>query len=207
EAISYEDAFTLVTKRARLMKEATLKNPGAMVAILGKTFKEVKDAVSSFNDIYISNINSPQQIVVGGKKDAIESFIQWCRKNLVKCVPLNVSGAFHTPLMRPAAELLAAEIDSTHFSICKFPVYANCNGAPVFQPDDIKRVLKEQIMAPVQWVKIIESVSSSVDLIIEMGPKNILSSLIKKISSDLQVFSFEDVASHRKILEIMKLRT
>ncbi|MCM8763895.1 MAG: ACP S-malonyltransferase [Candidatus Omnitrophica bacterium] len=205
EAISCENAFTLVTKRARFMKESTEKNPGAMVAVLGKTFEEVKIAINCHDDVYISNVNAPEQIVVGGKKDSIQSFIQWCKKNLIKCVPLNVSGAFHTPLMKPAAEPLASEIDRIFFSSCRFPVYANCNGKPVFQPEDIKRVLKEQIVAPVQWVKTIESISSSVDLIIELGPKRILSGLIKKISPDICVSSIEDLPSLENTAEILKL--
>ncbi|MCM8821542.1 MAG: ACP S-malonyltransferase [Candidatus Omnitrophica bacterium] len=204
-ALSRESAFALVAKRAKFMKEATEKNPGAMVAVLGKTFEEVRNALNYHNEIYISNINAPGQIVVGGRKDSIQSFIQWCKKNLIKCVPLNVSGAFHTPLMKPAEDLFSSEIDRTHFSTCRFPVYANCNAEPVFQPEDIKRVLKEQIVSSVQWVKTIESISSSVDLIIELGPKKVLSSLVKKILPDVNVSSIEDIASLENTAEIMKL--
>ncbi len=207
EAFSLEDAFVLVTKRAKFMKDATIKNPGTMVAVLGKTFDEVKTITNLYDGIYISNINGPGQIVVGGSKDTVKSFIQWCESNRVKNIPLNVSGAFHTPLMQSAAEFLAEEIDRMNVSDCVFPVYANCNGEPVLKASDVKRVLKEQIVSSVQWTKTIESVKAGVNFIFELGPKKVLSGLIKKISPETNVASIEDMASLEQAKEIMKLIT
>ncbi|HPP66572.1 MAG TPA: ACP S-malonyltransferase [bacterium] len=204
EAISLEDAFTLISKRAEFMKDATIKNPGGMIAVMGKTFQEIEKALANFNGIYISNINHPGQIVVGGSKSGIQSFTMWCKENHIRIIPLNVSGAFHTPLMEPAAEKLAEEIDKTNIKDCRFPVYVNYNGEMVIHTEQIRDALKKQIIHPVQWVKIIEVCSSFVDLIIECGPKKVLSALITKIKPGIQVCNIEDIATLNRAIEIMR---
>ncbi|HXK45508.1 MAG TPA: ACP S-malonyltransferase, partial [bacterium] len=204
-AFSPEDAFNLVSMRARFMKDATVQNPGGMIAVLGKTLTEIESIVNLLKDVYISNINAPGQIVLGGTKQGIEALSKWCDENHVKYVALNVSGAFHTPLMEPAAQLLGKEIDNMKISECKFPVYANVNGEPVIEPDKIRDALKKQIVSSVQWVKTIESVKDSVDCIVELGPKRVLSGLIKKIVPDMMVMNIEDMSSLKKTIEILKL--
>ncbi|MCX7704646.1 MAG: ACP S-malonyltransferase [bacterium] len=206
-AFSLSDAFNLVTKRAKYMKEATLKNPGTMVAVLGKTFDEITKIIESFENLYISNINAPGQIVVGGKKEAVNVFLQMCEKNGIKCIPLNVSGAFHTPLMEQASQLLEEEIDRITVTSCQFSVYSNYNGEVISQPEEIRFALKKQIISPVQWVKTIKSVESQVKLIIEFGPRKVLSGLIKKIAPDMNVANIEDVKSFEKTYEVLKLIT
>lgn len=204
-AFSLKDAFSIVAKRAKYMKEATIKNPGSMVAVLGKTVEETEAIIDSFKDLYISNINAPGQVVVGGVKESVNLFIHWCGENNVKCIPLNVSGAFHTPLMKYAADLLIDEIDRMNVSNCVFPVYANYNGEAISRPDEIKMALKKQMTSPVLWVKTIRSASNAVNLIIEFGPRKVLSGLIKKIEPGIETCNIEDMKSFEKIYEVMKL--
>lgn len=204
-AFSFEDGLSLVRKRAKYMKEATVKNPGTMVAVLGKTYQDVEVAIAGYDGLYIANINAPEQIVVAGYREAVQMFLQKAEQEKIKCIPLNVSGAFHTPLMDSAYSLLSREIENTVIFDCKFPVYANCNGNGVLKKEDVKSVLKQQIISSVQWVKIIQEISTAVDLIIELGPKKVLSGLIKKISPDMPVSNIEDVPSLKKTVEIMKL--
>lgn len=206
-ALTLKDAFVLVTKRAKYMKEATQKNPGTMVAVIGKTFEEVKTLVAQFENLYISNLNAPEQIVVGGTKESINSFLLMCEKNGIKCIPLNVSGAFHTPLMKHAADLLAEEIERIPFSVCRFPVYANYSARKILQPEEIRIALKEQVVSTVHWVETIKSAAKEVNLIIEFGPKKVLSGLIKKIEPDINVCNIEDMKSLEKTYEVMKLIT
>mgnify|MGYP000876018679 FL=1 len=205
DALTLTDAFDLISKRAVFMKDATIENPGGMIAVIGKTLQEVQDIISNFNDVYISNINAPGQIVVGGSDKGIQFFTNWCSEKHIKAIPLNVSGAFHTPLMQPAASRLSDEIDKINIRECRFPVYVNYNGRPVVHPQEIKDALKKQITHPVQWVKIIESVSPNVDLIIECGPKKVLSGLIKKIKPQIQVYNIEDMPTLNKTIEFIKL--
>ncbi len=202
-AISLEDAFLLVSRRAVFMKDATTTNPGGMVAVMGQTLQKVEEVVNNFNDVYVSNINAPDQIVVGGSKSGIQLFVNWCRETRIKVIPLNVSGAFHTPLMEPAAQRLAEEIDRTDIRECRFPVYANYTGEIAASPEQIRYVLKKQIISPVQWVKIIES--SSADLVVECGPRKILSGLIRKTRPDTRTCNVEDTSTLNSVLEIMKL--
>ncbi|MCM8759785.1 MAG: ACP S-malonyltransferase [Candidatus Omnitrophica bacterium] len=206
-AFSIEDAFLLVAKRAKYMKEATLKNPGAMVAVIGKTLEEVKTLIGKFENLYISNINTPEQVVIGGGKEAVNLFIKTCEEKKVRCIPLNVSGAFHTPLMRYAADLLSEEIDKINVSACNFPVYANYNGKEISQPEEIKAALKKQMLSTVQWVEAMKSAVKKVNLIIEFGPKKVLSGLIKKIEPSISISNVEDLQSLNRTFEVMKLIT
>ncbi|MGB9642557.1 MAG: ACP S-malonyltransferase [Candidatus Ratteibacteria bacterium] len=205
EAFSFQDAMALVSKRAKFMKDATMQNPGGMIAILGKSLADIETVVNLFDGVHISNINAPGQIVMGGTKQGIEALSKWCDENRVKYIVLNVSGAFHTPLMEPAVQPLAKEIDDTSISMCKFPVYANFSGEPIINPEQIKHALKKQIVSPVQWIKTIEAVKNSVDCIVELGPKKVLSGLIKKIAPELGISNVEDIDSLRKTIEVLKL--
>ncbi len=205
EAFSIEDGFNLVSKRAIYMKEATEKFPGSMVAVMGKTEEEIRNLISTFDGLYISNINAPGQVVVGGRLESIKNLVAVCSKEKIKYIPLNVSGAFHTPLMEYAASNLAEEIDRTRMHTTRFPVYTNCDGNPATQPEEIRLALKRQLTFPVQWVKIAKIFVSSVDVIIELGSKKVLAGLIRRISDSITITGIEDIDSLKKTIEIMKL--
>lgn len=203
DAISFEDALVLVSKRGKFMKDATTKNPGGMIAVIGQTLQVIEEAIANFKEVYISNINTLTQVVVGGSKSGIQLFSKWCSENRIKIIPLNVSGAFHTPLMEPAAQRLSEEIDKAPIGKCKFPVYTNYNGEIAIFPKQIRNAFKKQLTSPVQWVRIVEAATA--DLMVECGPKKILSGLIKKIRPDIQVCNVEDIATLNNTLKIMKL--
>jgi len=207
EAFSLKDAFFIIYQRAKFMKQAAMKNPGTMVAVLGKSVDEVEKMLEEFDDVYISNINGQAQIVVGGSIQGMNQFVIWCRENGVKIIPLNVSGAFHTPLMKDARCLLENEIDKLDISDCKIPVYTNWDGKITYHAEQIKNALKKQIVCSVQWLKIVESINNSVDMIIEFGPKKVLSGLVKKILPEMVVSNVEDIDSLNKTIEVMKLLT
>jgi [acyl-carrier-protein] S-malonyltransferase len=213
---SIETGLELVKKRSLLMKEAGtnpdgsqrgtmaagMGDPGAVLALVEKAREDgVLEAV---------NFNSPQQTVVAGDMAAVERFTALAKEDRslgVKAIPLPVSGAFHSPIMQPAAEGLAEALEGFSFGAPKCTVYLNATGE-VFEafncgcgececPDKkAKMNLVRQIQSPVQWQKIIEAMKETgIETIIEVGPGKTLSGLAKKIAPDLTVLNVEDAES------------
>ena len=204
-AFSVEDGFALVSKRAGFMKAAAGENPGIMAAIIGKTLEDVTVLVSGFAGVYISNINSTGQIVVGGAIASMKGFIAECELSNVRMVPLKVSGAFHTPLMDGASRSLAAEIDKIAVNTPLFPVYTNWNAEPADSPDKVREALKKQVVSPVQWVKTVENFPGRENLaVIELGPKSVLSGLIRKINPSIAVSGVENIETLEKTMELLR---
>jgi [acyl-carrier-protein] S-malonyltransferase len=190
---SIRDGFALVARRAKFMKEASRKNPGAMVAVIGRTLDEVSAMVAGLAGVTISNVNTNDQIVVGGTIPALSEFSALCARTKVKVIPLKVSGAFHTPLMEPARELLHRELESIPMKAPAFPVYANCSGELLSETESIRQALVTQIVRPVLWTKIVEDFRRKNGVfLVELGPKQVLRNLVKKIAPELEVCNIED---------------
>lgn len=200
--ISIEDAFRIVQKRAQFMKQASIKNPGSMLAILGKNENEVNKLIDGFN-VKISNINGPNQIVAGGKKSDIENLADYLGQIHVKCIPLKVSGAFHTSLMSEAEQLLKEEMEKIEFNAPLFPVYTNFNGEILKDKSQIKDSLLKQIVYPVQWMKIVENFPKD-SIVIEIGPKKVLSGLINKISPGIKTLNIDDKKTLEETINFLK---
>ncbi len=201
-ALSLENAFRIIQKRAQFMKNASIKNPGSMIVILGKSENEVKELIKNFK-VEISNINTFSQIVVGGGKPDIENLTDYLNQNHIKCIPLKVSGAFHTSLMNEAVLPLKEEFERIEFRTPLFPVYTNFDGEPLKDKSRIKEALLKQIISPVQWVKIVKNFPKD-GTVIELGPHKVLSGLINKISPEIKTLNIEDKKTLEKTLNFLK---
>ena len=188
-ALSFEDGLTLVYKRALAMQKACEMQQSTMAAVLGLDDKCVEDIckeIGNNGDIVVAaNYNCPGQVVISG---SIEGVNKACEKlkeaGAKRALPLNVSGAFHSPIMQPAKDELEAAIKATEFQEPRCPVYQNVDGKPHTVPQEIKENLIAQLTAPVLWTKTIEQmVADGAEEFTEYGPGNVQQGLIKKIKA------------------------
>lgn len=184
EALTFEDALILVSKRAMSMQKACESTPSTMAAILGMDDAIVGDLCNKVDGIVVpANYNSPGQIVISGTVDAIDKAIEVLTiAGAKRAIKLNVGGAFHSPLMQAAKLELEAAIDTTHFTKPICPIYQNVNALPVVEPDEIKQNLIAQLTAPVRWTEIVQNMmADGASSFTEVGPGKVLQGLIKKV--------------------------
>lgn len=195
-------AIYLVRQRGRLMFEAGQQQAGSMAAVLGIE-ENVLQQVCRETGTVIANYNSPGQLVISGAKDNVTKAAELARaRGAARVVPLQVSGAFHSPLMQPAATGLAEIIAKTSFMAPRIPVIANVDALPVITVDRIKTELVNQLNSGVQWQRSIEyMIGQGVGTFVEIGPGKVLSGLIKRINKDVNVLNAGDVASVRNIAD------
>ena len=194
DALPLPEAVRLVRRRGELMFEAGVKRPGAMAAILGSLnvpIEEICEDASSDGVAVPANYNCPGQIVISGEAAGVDRAMELAKLAGAKGKRLNVSGAFHSPLMESAAIGLSEAIDRAHLADPRFPVYANVNGQPVKDAALARRLLIEQLTSPVQWIREIEALAllHPDALYVEMGPGSVLKGLVKKIAPSLTVVS------------------
>jgi [acyl-carrier-protein] S-malonyltransferase len=194
KTLSFEDGLRLVSKRAIAMQHACEINPSTMAAIIGLDDKVVEDICASIDEVVVAaNYNCPGQLVISGSMKGIEIACEKLKAAGAKrALPLQVGGAFHSPLMEPAREELAAAIDQTTFSQPICPVYQNVNALPSTNVNEIKKNLIAQLTAPVRWTQSVQNMSKDgATTFIECGPGKVLQGLIKKIVSTAEVSSLE----------------
>jgi len=195
KTLSFEDALKLVYKRALAMQKACESNPGTMAAILNLDDKVVEEICAEItqagNTVVAANYNCPGQLVISGSLDGITIACEKLKAAGAKrALPLQVGGAFHSPLMEPAREELAAAIDSTQFMNPVCPVYQNVNALPSTDILVIKKNLIDQLTAPVRWTQLVQKmVQDGGTNFIECGPGKVLQGLVKKISPQAEVSS------------------
>lgn len=184
-AMPFANALKLSRERGRLMFEAGQQVAGAMSAVIGMAAEPLQ-AVCEENGVYIANYNCPGQIVISGEPDKVRAAGKAARKNGAKlAIPLAVSGAFHCPLMRPAAEQLAPQIDAAPVSAPQILVIGNVQAQPLTTAEEIKQELKDQICSCVQWEGIVRYLlDQGVDTFIEIGPGEVLTGLLKRIAPE-----------------------
>jgi len=189
-ALGLADAVVLVRERGRLMYEAGLKNPGSMLAVIGLDEETVKD-VSVHSGTEISNINCPGQIVVSGTAQAIAEANKAARARGARAlIPLKVSGAFHSALMEPVIAEFSRIVSRVRFRPPSIPVVSNVSARPLTDVDSIKKELVKQLRNCIQWQGSVEyMMHSGVATFYEIGPGRVLSGLIRRINSELQVFN------------------
>jgi len=194
-AISFEDGVKIVHLRGKFMQEAVPLGEGAMSAVLGGERKTIEAICQEIGNVWPANFNSPGQVVISGKKAAVELAGEKLKQAGAKrIIPLAVSAPFHCPLMAPAAEKLAAELDRIEIKDIALPFIANVTAGYVSQGKEIKRLLIKQVTSPVLWEDaIIKLTSDGIGRFIEIGPGNVLSGLIKKISKDSEVKSYTEL--------------
>jgi [acyl-carrier-protein] S-malonyltransferase len=196
-ALSEEDAFRLVVKRAQHMQMASQSISAAMVAVLKLDDETVIGLCDGIDNVYPVNFNSPGQVVVAGEVAALETLKERVKEAGGKAMPLKVGGGFHSPFMAPAADAFFHELDPVLFTPPTVPLYANVTAKPY--EDDFKDLLARQIKSPVQWSKTIENmIGNGADTFIECGPGKVLSGLVARISDKVRVFNVEDAESLQK---------
>jgi [acyl-carrier-protein] S-malonyltransferase len=182
--LSFEDALRLVYQRALAMQKACEVEPSTMAAILGLEDDVVEKICDEINGVVVAaNYNCPGQLVISGSFPAVE---EACSKlteaGAKRALLLPVGGAFHSPLMEPAREELAAAIEKTQFSQPKCPVYQNVTATAISNPDEIKRNLVSQLTAPVRWTQTMnQMIADGAAEVIEVGPGKVLQGLFKKV--------------------------
>ena len=194
--VAFGDAIKLVQQRGKFMQEAVPAGQGAMAAIIGLDDASIIDACKQAEQgevVAAVNFNSPGQVVIAGAAGAVERASALCKEAGAKrALPLPVSAPFHTSLMRPAAEKLAAQIYNTSFSTPDIPVVHNVTAEPESNPEKIKALMIEQIFSAVRWVDCVNTLSArGIATTIECGPGKVLSGLNKRINKDLNTLSIE----------------
>jgi len=200
--VSFADGLRLVRERGRLMQEASERVPGAMAAVMGLPEEKVA-ALCRESGAELCNLNSPGQSVIGGPLAAVERAIELARARGARHLArLNVSGAFHTSLMGPAAEGIAQAIDGVPFARARAPIVANSSAEPMAEPTDIRNELLRQLCRPVLWQRSVEyMVTQGLTSFVEIGPGRVLSSLIRRIDASVNVRNIADVHSIRREVE------
>ncbi|QUL57716.1 ACP S-malonyltransferase [Paenibacillus tritici] len=199
--LSYEDAVRLVRQRGQFMEEAVPGGQGAMAAVLGAergALTELCRSISeSGNSVELANVNCPGQIVVSGSVAGVGEVVQRVKEAGGKrAIPLEVSGPFHSSLMKGAAERLAAELQKVTFNAPAMPVVVNVTAAPVTDPEEIRNLLVAQVFSPVLWQDSVEwLIAAGVDTFVEIGSGSVLAGLIRKIDKNVKVVNINSLES------------
>ncbi len=202
-AYSYEKGFEIVTKRAELMQAAAEEHDTAMAAVLKVDSKTVEALCENIDGIYPVNYNSPVQTVVSGTKEALAEFKIKAAEEKARVIDLAVSAAFHSPYMNNAAEGFAKYLSDLKTDSLRMPVYANYTAQPY--DSDIMPVLTKQMNNPVRWCDTIKNmIADGYTDFIEAGAGKTLCGLIKKISSDVRVYSVENEETLNQTIEAVK---
>ncbi|MCB0497936.1 MAG: ACP S-malonyltransferase [Cyclobacteriaceae bacterium] len=190
KTLSFEDGLSLVYKRALAMQKACEINPSTMAAILGLDDEVVEKVCEEVDGVVVAaNYNCPGQLVISGSNESIDIACEKMKEAGAKrALPLQVGGAFHSPLMEPARAELEEAINSTKFNKPICPVYQNVTGLPSTDVDVIKQNLIKQLTAPVRWTQSVQNmVADGATHFIESGPGKVLQGLVKKIHNEAEV--------------------
>lgn len=202
-AFKFEEAVKLVRKRGKFMTEAVPEGAGAMIAILGLDRESIEQACKEaqpFGIVMPANYNAPGQIVIAGEVKAVEEAQKIVlAKGAKKAVKLNVSGPFHTSMLKPASDKLNEELKNISINNMNIPVITNLTGEIINSKDDIIDILTKQVMNPVRWEETIRNlINLGADTFIELGPGKTLCAFVKKISKEVNTFNVEDIKSFEK---------
>ncbi|OOV88256.1 ACP S-malonyltransferase [Oceanospirillum linum] len=208
-AMSFADAVRLVKLRGEFMQQAVPEGTGAMAAILGLADDKVEEACQAAAEgavVAPVNYNCPGQVVIAGSAAAVERAGAKCQElGAKRVVPLPVSVPSHCDLMKPAADLLAAELDKITIEEPRIPVVQNVDGQPHSNVDTIRDNLLAQLYSPVRWVSCVEHmIEQGAEITVECGPGKVLAGLNKKIQRSLKVLAVNDPESLTSTLELVK---
>lgn len=202
-ALEFPTALKLVKRRGELMAQA---DSGGMAAIIGldePTLEAIcQEASTDGAQVVIANYNAPGQLVLSGATQAIEQAIALAKgRGAKRAMPLKVSAAFHSPLMRAAAEGLASSITAATIGDARVPVISNVQAQPIRTADEIRHELAEQVTSPVRWIASVRAMADAgVDTFIEIGPGSVLTGLIKRIAPEARLVNLNNLASVRTFL-------
>lgn len=197
-ALSFEDAVYAVRKRGEFMEEAVPNGEGTMAAVLGMDREKLMDVTETVSaegyPVQLANLNCPGQIVISGSRKGVEEASAKAKEGGAKrVIPLDVSGPFHSSLMKPAAERFEAVLDSISLNNANVPVIGNVTAEPMSDAAEIKKRLIEQLYSPVLWEdSVAKMLELGVDTFIEIGPGKVLSGLVKKVDRSARTFAIYD---------------
>ena len=188
-ALSFEDAVRLTRIRGRLMSSAVPAGEGSMAAVIGLDKETVEGITSKIDGVWPANFNCPGQIVITGKKESVAEAMPKCTEvGALKVVELNVSGPFHSPLLKVAGEELGKELANVEMKDLEIPYFANASAAKIEDKAQIKDLLEKQVYSPVKWEQTLyELEKMGVDTIIEVGPGKTIAGFVRKTVPSIKV--------------------
>lgn len=193
KAMSFDDAVKTVRQRGILMQEAVPLGLGAMCAVIGLEGQVIADVCDTIDGVSVANYNCPGQIVISGKKEAVEEASGKLKDaGARRCVMLNVSGPFHSVMLKEAGEKLYEVLKDVELKDFTIPYVTNVTAEYVTDTKDIKELLKKQVSSSVKWQQSVERmIENGVDTFVEIGPNKTLASFVKKINKEVRVFNIE----------------
>lgn len=201
-ALSYEDGLKLVRERGRLMAEAGLKNPGAMAALLGASVEDAHAVTHEASDqtgkpVVVANDNCPGQVVISGDTAAVDKALEIAKtRGIKRAIKLAVSVAAHSPLMADAQAEFRRLLEQTPFNPPRFPVIGNLSAAPLTSREEILGELTAQLTGAVRWTETIQAMrAQGAQVFLELGSKDVLSGLIRRIDGNLQAMPINTMAA------------
>jgi [acyl-carrier-protein] S-malonyltransferase len=199
-ALAFEDALVLTRTRGRLMYEAGLARPGAMAALLGLSKEDAEAAcaeAAAAGIVRAANLNAPGQVVISGEPAAVDAACERARaRGAKRAIKLEVSGAFHSPLMEPAAKGLAEALAAVTIRDARCPVISNAWARPVQAAAEIRRALEEQLLSSVRWEESMRLLlAQGVEGFVELGTGKVLRGLLHSIEPEAQSWNVEDLDS------------
>ena len=207
--ISFEDGMKLIKKRAEIMDSEVKSDEGTMAAVLKLDNDKVEELIkraSKFGIIEGANYNCPGQVVISGEHDAIKASIKIGKELKGMVIPLKVSGPFHSSLYENASYKFYEELKKVRINKFEKTVYSNVKGYPYEESDDVRQLLRQQIMSSVLFEKSIRDlINKGVNTFIEVGPGKTLTGFVKKINKDVKVYNVEDLKSLKETVESLNL--
>jgi len=199
-ALTFADGLRLVRERGRLMKLAGERAPGRMAAIIGMADDAVQETCAGIAGVQVANYNSPGQVVISGTQEAVEAAAEALKeRGARRVIPLAVSIASHSELMASIVEEFAQAVAATPMQPPCVPLVANVTAEPTTQVSEIRQELVEQLTSPVQWVRSVRCmVEAGVGSFLEIGPRDVLTGLIRRISPEVTAVSIGDVEAVRR---------
>ncbi|ANC76829.1 malonyl CoA-acyl carrier protein transacylase [Fictibacillus phosphorivorans] len=208
-SLTFEDAVYAVRNRGLLMEEAVPAGVGTMAAVIGFDQERLetitKEATKGEESVQIANLNCPGQIVISGTVGGVEKASALAKEEGAKVIPLQVSGPFHSSLMKPAAEKFNGILNQIVINEAETPVIANVTAKAITDRDEIKGKLIEQLYSPVRWEETVrELMELGVDTFVEIGPGKVLSGLVKKVNRRANVMAVSDLETINMAVEKLK---
>lgn len=201
--MSAEDAITTVRKRGILMQEAVPVGIGAMAAVLAMEAEKIEEVLKEIPDVWIANYNCPGQIVISGKKEAVETACEKLKAAGAKrTILLNVSGPFHSGMLKEAGDQLGEFLEGIEIQNPRIPYVANVTAAYVTEKEEVKPLLAKQVSSSVKWEQSVRAMlEDGVDTFVEIGPGKTLAGFIKKITKDVKVVNIDSLEAVRALKE------
>ena len=208
-SLTFDDALYLLHERGKAMQEAVPVGTGSMVAVLGMKINDINDLLNSRNKnegiCEIANDNANGQVIISGNKKSVESFQITLKEHKIKSIPLKVSAPFHCLLMKPAANSMEEKINNTEFKDPLFKIISNVSANSESKPNNIKRLLIEQIFSTVKWREgLIYMSNGGIKNFVEIGPGKVLTGMVKRTLKEPNCFSINSITDIKNFINEFK---